>query len=177
MYRNKYGQTIRSPSAYAATGAPIFSSGGTQIRNFESYSSAVNSYKSQASSNPTHLYHYTTSENAAKILESGTIKASTNTKTDCRLGPGTYFTSKAPNCSKENILSNNYGPARNARSGNSRSNPYDSRADSFVKIPTENLWGQGLVNGKDETGRNVWKVNGDVNLKNVGAKVGRKYWW
>ncbi|CAE7618489.1 unnamed protein product [Symbiodinium sp. CCMP2592] len=154
------GRPVSNVAAYEAAGGKCFTSSGGTIRNASSYSNAVMSYRSQGSSNPHHYYHYTTSEGAAAIQSSGRINPSTGPG-DCALGEGTYVTSKAPNCSKVNVLSNNYG----------QTGPGDNRADAYVKIPAERVE---AMSGKSVLGRDVYVIQGAVDLKETGAVVRTK---
>ncbi|XP_033738507.1 uncharacterized protein LOC117326032 [Pecten maximus] len=58
-------------------------------------------------------YHHTTKDGAAKILQSGYIKQSTDTKTDAKHGPGTYLTRMGPDKSQKDIAKNNYDGLNN----------------------------------------------------------------
>lgn len=151
------GEPVSNVEAYAATGAPCFSSNGSEIRNPTAYADTVDSYKSQASDNPRHLYHYTDRESAQQIQEFGKISASCGPG-DCALGPGVYATSKAPNCSSETLTKNNWN-----------SSSKTTRTEAYIRLDANKVTAQ---SGMDELGRNVWKVPGDVDLKSANAKVG-----
>merc|ERR1712187_79829 len=144
----------------AATGAACFSSNGREVRYPLAYSSAVSSYRTQGSSNPTHLYHYTSTSSAEAIRSSGKIEASTRAG-DCALGEGVYFTSKAPVCSKSSLLENNYGNAC----------ADSSRVESYVKVDANKV---NATSGKDRLGRDVYVVKGDVDLASAGASVRKR---
>jgi len=152
------GRPVSDVAAYEAAGGRCYSSSSGKIHDATSYSNAVTSYRSQRSSSPHHYYHYTDRASAEAIKRSGRINPSTGPG-DCALGTGTYVTPKAPNCSKANILSNNYGCA---------GSPGDNRADAYVKIPAGSVE---AISGKDTLGRDVHVIRGAVDLKSTGAVV------
>lgn len=157
------GAPVYNPEKYAAAGGKCVSSNGSQIRNVSAYADTVQAAKTQASSNPSHYFHYTDKESAAAISASGRLQPSASGA----LGGGLYVTSKAPNNKTAKILENNYGGA--AGSSASRAD----KADAYVRIPAGAVEGR-VTSGRDELGRNVHKIGGAVDLKEAGAVVRKK---
>lgn len=155
------GQPIRNADAYAATGAPTFSSSGGFVGRPSAYSSAVQGRISQNTDSPKHLYHYTSTSSADKIQSSGYIKPSTSAG-DCRLGEGAYFTAKQPRSSDAGLLANNYGRSTSSRADDTR---------AYVRVDAEKV---SAINGRAELGRDVWSVPGGVDLSGANAKFGTR---
>ena len=78
---------------------------------------------------------------------------------DCALGEGVYFTPKTPNCKTENLLENNYG-TRNANK---------EKVGGYVRVDADKVK---AISGRNELGRNVFKVPGNLNLDGTNAKAG-----
>ena len=93
------------------------------------------------------------------IQESGTIEASTRGLG----GSGTYVTPKLPRCNDDAILSNNYGGG----TGNK-----GHRVQSYIRMDADELNAQRV---HDAGGRNVWKVDGDVDWQAHNGYVANRY--
>ena len=81
---------------------------------------------SQREGIPYYLYHYTTSDAAAQIFESGQLLPSIKENGDAMAGDGVYFTSIPPWAEPDVLLSNNFDGA------SGRSNK--SRAKAYIRI-------------------------------------------
>ena len=81
---------------------------------------------SQREGIPYYLYHYTTSDAAAQIFESGKLLPSIKENGDAMAGDGVYFTSIPPWAEPDVLLSNNFDGA------SGRSNK--SRAKAYIRI-------------------------------------------
>jgi hypothetical protein len=150
------GTPVRHPAAYAATGAPTYTASCNPISDPVAYSGAIEASVRQNTSSPKYLYHYTDSTSLKSIQSSGRLNRSTGPG-DCALGEGVYFTAKTPRSSSSTLLSNNYGA----------SSSYDaSRVSSYVRVDADRL---DYRSGRNELGRNVFVVPGDVELCKVGA--------
>ncbi|KAJ8613106.1 hypothetical protein CTAYLR_004780 [Chrysophaeum taylorii] len=158
MYTSR-GDRIRNPSAYTAAGGRAFSSNGSGIRDPTAYQRAIDASVRQNSDSPVYLYHYTDPGSAAKIENSGMIKASS----DGALGSGTYLTAKPPRTSSDRLMTNNYDGAASTRDA--------SKVDSYVRVDAARVQAE---NGRAATSRDVWKVDGDVKLADAGAKIGSR---
>ena len=81
---------------------------------------------SQREGLPYYLYHYTTSDAAAQIFESGKLLPSIKENGDAMAGDGVYFTSIPPWAEPDVLLANNFD-------GVSRRPKY-SRAEAYIRI-------------------------------------------
>ena len=81
---------------------------------------------SQREGIPYYLYHYTTSDAAAQIFESGKLLPSIKENGDAMAGDGVYFTSIPPWAEPDVLLANNFD-------GVSR-HPKYSRAEAYIRI-------------------------------------------
>ena len=81
---------------------------------------------SQREGIPYYLYHYTTSDAAAQIFESGQLLPSIKENGDAMAGDGVYFTSIPPWAEPDVLLANNFD-------GVSR-HPKYSRAEAYIRI-------------------------------------------
>ena len=81
---------------------------------------------SQREGIPYYLYHYTTSDAAAQIFESGQLLPSIKENGDAMAGDGVYFTSIPPWAEPDVLLANNFD-------GVSRRPKY-SRAEAYIRI-------------------------------------------
>mmetsp|Transcript_30477 Transcript_30477/g.89788 ORF Transcript_30477/g.89788 Transcript_30477/m.89788 type:complete len:117 (-) Transcript_30477:861-1211(-) len=110
---------------------------------------------------PKHLYHYTDKDSIHKIATSGELRPSTDTRSDCALGPGVYFTSKPPQSSNSTLLTNNYDGAASSNA---------HKVAAYVRIDADKV---NYRSGKDELGRDVYVVPGNgVDLTDKGAVGG-----
>ncbi|GIQ89948.1 hypothetical protein KIPB_012569 [Kipferlia bialata] len=72
-------------------------------------SSSVDTADSTASADSTRmLYHYTTTDAALEIMESGTINPSTDTVGDAAYGVGVYTTGLPPTTEADTLITNNW---------------------------------------------------------------------
>ena len=104
-----------------------------------------------------YFYHYSTSENIQKIVQSGHIRPSTCTTTDALLGQGVYLTSKPPQSSDTTLTQNNYAAGT-----------HDPRVESYIRIPQDQLPNAYC----QRTGRNVCVNPGPIDLSKVNYGVG-----
>ena len=141
------GEPIRNLEAYRASGGTPCNARGERIQNPTAYRNAIEASIRQNTDDPKYQYHYTDNEAGKSIQDSGTIRASTHGLG----GSGTYVTPKPPRCNDSAILSNNYDSA--TRKG-------DTRVQSYVRLDADGLNAQQIPAG----GRNVWKVDGNVQL-------------
>ena len=154
MY-TKRGDRIRNPEAYAAAGGRAYSSNGREIRNPGAYQKAIDASVKQNTDAPVYLYHYTDSKSAQSIQDSGKIKASSSGA----MGAGTYLTAKPPRSKDAHLMANNYdGASRDP-----------SKVESYIRFDAGHL---NASNGRDITGRDVWKVNGDLDVSK--AKISHR---
>ena len=112
---------------------------------------------------PKHLYHYTDASGAKAIAKSGHLRASKRINGDCALGEGTYFTSKPPQTSTHNLLTNNYGRETRANM---------PKAQAYVRVDAASVKAK---SGCKQLGRDVYVVPGNgVSLASVSAKIGQR---
>ena len=92
-------------------------------------------YGGQREGLPRYLFHYTTSNAAAQIFESGKLLPSLREEAgdDAMEGDGVYFTSLPPWAPYDVILDNNYDGANRRRRYN------ESRTEAYVRIETWEL--------------------------------------
>lgn len=159
------GTRVRNAAAYAATGAPTYTKAGSGINNPVAYSNAIEARVRQNSDRPKYLYHYTNDESARKIEQSGRIRASAGPG-DCALGEGVYMTAKPPRTSSSSLLQNNYDGAGSAGKAD--------LVEAYVRVDADLVRHSG-GRGKQELGRNVFVVPGDVDLADAGAYIGKRY--
>lgn len=159
------GTRVRNAAAYAATGAPTYTKAGRGINNPVAYSNAIEARVRQNSDRPKYLYHYTNDESARKIEQSGRIRASAGPG-DCALGEGVYMTAKPPRTSSSSLLQNNYDGAGSAGKAD--------LVEAYVRVDADLVRHSG-GRGKQELGRNVFVVPGDVDLADAGAYIGKRY--
>jgi len=159
------GTPVRNAAAYAATGAPTYTKAGSGINNPVAYSNAIEARVRQNSDRPKYLYHYTNDESARKIEQSGRIRASAGPG-DCALGEGVYMTAKPPRTSSSSLLQNNYDGAGSAGKAD--------LVEAYVRVDADLVRHSG-GRGKQELGRNVFVVPGDVDLADAGAYIGKRY--
>ena len=192
------GARVYNPAAYAATGAKTYTSTGRPVSNPVAYAGAIEASVRQNTSAPKYLYHYTDSSSLNKISDSGRIKSSTGPG-DCALGRGVCaygmtrtlhpkrwqsgvtlgiqepppikshrprvadMTAKPPRSSDSALLHNNYdGAASSVRS---------SKVQSYVRVDADKV---NAFNGRDQLGRDVFVVPGDVHLAKSSAKLGHR---
>ena len=118
------------------------------------------------------LYHYTSREGAEGIMEDGFIQQSSrggpgSSRQDARYGDGVYLTSKNPfDHNKHQIANNNY----DVRSKAERQAMQEGKTDWAIemRLPKND---PGLQQVGQNSGRDIWKYNGDLSLENTGAKV------
>ena len=115
------------------------------------------------------LYHYTSAEGAAGIMQDGFIQQSSRGpgRQDARYGDGVYLTSKDPFVhNKHQIANNNY----NDRSKAERHAMQEGKTDYAIEVRLDKNDPDLKQVGK-KSGRDIWKYNGDLPLENTGAKV------
>jgi len=78
------------------------------------------------------------------------------------LGRGVYLTGKVPKCTSSSLLTNNYGSSKIHKER-------AAKTKSYVRVDADKV---GAYDGADQLGRNVWKVQGDLDLRNKNAKFG-----
>lgn len=142
------GEPIQNLEAYVAAGGKPRSSSGKVIHNPTAYRNTIEASVRQNTGDPKYLYHYTNNDAAQKIEQSGVIRAS-KIGLD---GAGTYVTAKPPRCTTNTLISNNYG-APNARDS--------SFVNNYIRVNADELNNARRV---DSTNRDVWKVEGDIDL-------------
>jgi len=81
---------------------------------------------SQRKGLPYYLYHYTTSDAAAQIFESGKLLPSIKENGDAKAGDGVYFTSIPPWAPRDTVIDNNYNGAGRYHN--------ESRAEAYIRI-------------------------------------------
>lgn len=150
------GDPIHNLEAYMAAGGQPHNSSGQAIHNPTAYRNAIEASVRQNTTDPKYLYHYTTPEAADSIAESGRLEPSSGGLA----GPGMYCTAKPPRSSTANLLQNNYGSAT-ARDA--------SFVQHYARIDTDTLDAEHV--GDD---RNVWLVNGPVDLEQHGGYVAER---
>ena len=150
------GIPVRNPAAYAATGARTYTEGGRPITDPVAYSGAIEASVRQNTDRPKYLYHYTDSDSAGKIANSGRLKASTGPG-DCALGQGVYMTAKPPKSSTSALLSNNYDGAAQSYG--------KDKVQSYVRVDADRV---GAISGRRKLGRDVFVVPGDLDLEGTG---------
>lgn len=144
------GESIYNLEAFLTAGGKAFNGAGERIDNPRAYCNSIEASMRQNTTEPKYLYHYTTPEAAASISASGILQASS----DGLAGPGTYWTAKPPRSSTTNLLTNNYASA-------SARDP--SHVHSYVRMENDN--GQDLAAMHVGGQRDVWKINGSVDLE------------
>lgn len=150
------GEPIYNLDNYLAAGGQAYNSAGQMIQNPRAYRNAIEGSLRQNTTDPKYLYHYTTDTAAASIAESGSIMESPSGLA----GAGTYLTAKPPRTRTDALLENNYGSAtsRNA-----------SYVNQYARVAADNLSATHV--GSD---RDVWLVNGDVDLSSHNGFVARR---
>lgn len=161
---NKWGDPIWYPERYAATGAKTYTKAGGRIWDPVAYSNAVEASCRQNTSSPKYLYHYTDDSSLEAIKRSGYIKSSVGPG-DCALGEGVYFTAKPPRSSTGALLENNYGSQSWAKS---------EKTQGYVRVDADKV---DAKSGRDQLGRDVRVVEGDVSLASSGSKTGHRTQW
>ena len=154
------GAPIRNAAAYAATGAPCYStSTGKYIARPAAYAAGTEANIRQSTDTPKYLYHYTSPAGLAAIRDSGVIKASRGPG-DCALGAGVYATALPPRTNDAALVANNWGPQKSAST---------AKVEACVRIDADRLGG--YTNGRAELGgRDVFRIPGDVKLDAVDAR-------
>jgi hypothetical protein len=155
------GDPIHNLDAYLNAGGRAHNSAGAVIQNPRAYRNAIEASVRQNTTDPKYLYHYTTDDAAAQIDASGHIAQSDTGMA----GAGTYLTAKPPRTRTDALLHNNYA------SSTSRNSSY---VDQYVRVDhTDHL--AAIHVGRD---RDVWKVNGNVDLSShngfVATRSGKK---
>ena len=151
------GDSIRNLDSYMAAGGKPRNSAGDIIQNPRAYSNSIEASVRQNTDNPKYLHHYTTSEAASKIQKSGGIIKASSIGAG---GSGTYLTAKPPRCNTNTLLNNNYDGVADSRG--------PSYVEKYIRLNNDGL---DATRVPDVGGRDVWKVDGDVNLNNHGGYI------
>jgi hypothetical protein len=108
------------------------------------------------------LYHYTSSEGCAGILQDGVIRSSTNTTRDAVLGKGVYLTSLPPWTKDKKLINNNW----DGRTERLFLNKLD-KLNYYIEFNSKNLPDVKKAPGK----RDIWMVPYDIILEEVPHEV------
>lgn len=152
------GNSIRNLESYMSAGGKPRNSAGDIIQNPVAYRNTIEASVRQNTNNPKYLFHYTTNDAAASIGNGGgTIRASSSGLD----GSGTYLTAKPPRCNTDTLLNNNYGTTTGR----------GSNVQNYVRLNADSLDAQRVTSAGP---RDVWKVNGDVNLHDHGGYIAER---
>ncbi|XP_033729286.1 uncharacterized protein LOC117318406 [Pecten maximus] len=108
-------------------------------------------------------YRHTTKDGAAKILQSGYIKQSTDTKTDAAYGPGTHLTRMGPDKSQSDIAKNNYDGVNN-RFADIMMKEGQTDVAIAIDLPSTKVT-------KANSDRDMYVSPGDVTIKDKNPRV------
>ena len=151
------GDSIRNLESYMNAGGKPRNSAGHVLHNPVAYRNTIEASVRQNTNNPKYLYHYTTGDAATSIGNGGgTIRASSSGLD----GSGTYLTAKPPRCNTETLLNNNYGTTKGR----------GSNVQNYIRMDADSLDARRVTS----TTRDVWKVNGDVNLHDHGGYIAER---
>jgi hypothetical protein len=108
------------------------------------------------------LYHYTSSEGCAGILQNGVIRSSTDVTRDALLGNGVYLTALPPWTRDKKLIKNNW----DGRSERVFLNKLDN-LNYYIEFNSIHLPGVKKARGK----RDIWMVPYDIILEEVPHEV------
>ena len=109
-----------------------------------------------------HLYHYTTQENAAKILDSEILKAKVPHGGEADMPKGVYLTELHPDNTTKVLVLNNFDDR--ARVVN-HFTKFAAKTEVAFQFPKDKICGKYKATKRNTTAqRNEWLVEGDVDL-------------